>query len=398
MKLIKREKYLSQLIRVIGTPDIKVLTGVRRSGKSELLKAFKAHVEQADPNANVIHVDFNLPDFEGLAEYHALYQYVKENRKEKASNFVLIDEVQMCEGFERAINGLHASGHYDIYVTGSNAFLMSSDLATLFTGRTFAIEVFPFSFAEFVEYFQPTDIHKALDSYVRIGGMAGSYVYATERERMKYVADVYETLIVRDIKQKHKIRDMQLLMRLSDFMMDNVSNITSARSIADCLKSGGEGPSNRTIGAYMDHLCEAYAFYKVRRYDLRGKKYLASGNKYYLADHSFRYALLGFRNMDYGRVYENIVAIELMRRGWSVYDGVLYKKEIDFVATRGNEKIYLQVSDNISGQDTFQRECDPLLRIRDAYPKMLIANTLHPEYDYEGIRIIDLAAWLHAEP
>lgn len=394
MKLIERPGYLERLKRLIGTPDIKVITGVRRAGKSKLLEAFRNYLLGEVDGANVIHVDLSLLEFEELTEYHALNAYVTSHHAEGARNFVLIDEVQMCEGFERTINSLHASGSYDIYITGSNAFLLSSDLATLFTGRTVSVEVFPFSFEEYRSYFEGEQVDDALERYLRMGGMSGSYVYADELDRHGYLSDVYDTLILRDIVQRHGVRNAHLLGRLSDYMMDNVSNITSSRSIADALTSAGTKTNDRTIASYLGYLTEAFAFYRVRRYDIRGKRYLSSGDKYYLADHAFRYAKLGTRNIDFGRMLENMVAIELLRRGYETYAGVLYKREVDFVAIRGSEKLYVQVSDDISSPSTFEREYSPLLSIRDAHPKVILARTRHETYTYEGIKIHDLARWL----
>lgn len=394
MKLIVRQAYLNKLIHVMGTPDIKIITGVRRSGKSKLLETFKDYITNSLSDANIIHINFNLTKFESLKEYHELENYIENNYAYGKENIVMIDEVQMCPKFELAVNSLHATEKYDIYLTGSNAFLLSSDLATLFTGRTFEIKVYPFSFQEFVQYYAIDDPYAAFERYLTEGGMAGSYLYKEQEEKYDYIADVFDTLIVRDIRQKYKIRNTVLMDRISDFLMDNISNLTSKRNIAQALTNNNDKINHKTVGNYLEYLCNAYAFYKLRRYDIKGKKYLLSNDKFYLSDHTFRYAKLGIKNMDYGRIIENIVAIELLRRGYEVYVGILYKTEIDFVAVKRNEKLYIQVSDNISDDKTFQREVAPLLKINDAYPRTVIARTRHEEYLYEGIRIIDISDWL----
>ena len=396
MKLIKR-KYLENLINIIGTPDIKIITGVRRSGKSKLLEEFKKYIKKNIKDYNIIFINFNSLEYENLKEYHELNNYVESKYIDGKKNFVLIDEVQMCEGFEKTINSLHASEKYDIYVTGSNAFLLSSDLATLFTGRTFEIELFPFSFREFLEYYKYNDLDEAFKKYITEGGMSGSYLYDNEKDKYKYILDVYKTLIVRDISEKYKIRNENLLDSLTNFMMDNISNITSVRNITNSLKRADDTLNHKTIGAYIQYLCNAFLFYKVRRYDIQGKRYLESQDKYYLVDPTFKYAKLGRKNMNYGRSYENIVAIELLRRGYEIYVGELYNCEVDFVAMKRDEKIYIQVSDNIDDDKTLQREVRPLLKIKDAYPKIIIARTKHDDYTYEGIEIKDIANWLASE-
>ncbi len=398
MKLIERDGYLHKLIDVMGTPDIKVITGVRRSGKSKLMERFKAYILEQNDNANIIHINFNLTQYEALREYHALHDYIEEQYDSAKDNFVLIDEIQMCSQFELAVNSLHASERYDIYITGSNAFLLSSDLATLFTGRTFEIKVYPFSFQEFVTYHGLDDPYTALDRYMREGGMAGSYLYKNQEDKYTYIGEVFDTLILRDIRQKYNIRNQTLMDSVVDFLMDNIANLTSARNITEVLHKNKDTINHKTVGKYLEYLCNAFAFYKIRRYDIRGKKYLATNHKYYLSDHAFRYAKLGTKNLDHGRLLENIVAMELLRRGYEVYVGVLYKKEIDFVAIKRNEKLYIQVSDNISDGDTFAREVAPLLQIKDAYPKMVLARTRYEEYQYEGIRVIDIADWLLESP
>ena len=399
MKLIHRSLYLQKLIDVIGTPDIKVITGVRRSGKSKLLEAFKDYIQKTDANANLIHVNFNLLEFQSLTTYEKLNSYVESKFVEGKNNFVLIDEVQMCEGFEKTINNLHALEKYDLYITGSNAFLLSSDLATLFTGRTFKLEIFPFSFTEFCEYFEftNTDTYAAFDRYLKEGGMAGSYPYKDLENKYNYIEDVFKTLIVRDIKQKYKIRNQSVMDSLVDFLIDNVSNLISSRNIADTLAISKVKIEHKTVAKYLDYLCNAYAFYKIKRYDIQGKKYLSTSDKYYLSDHVFKYAILGNKNPNRGRLFENIVAIELLRRGYEIYVGVLYKKEIDFVAIKRDEKVYIQVSDDISSEDTFEREVSPLLKIKDAYPTIVIAKTNQEKYQFEGVQIFDIANWLLGE-
>ena len=396
MKLIERTAYLEEMKDLLQTPDIKVITGVRRSGKSKLLDALAAWLRANDPDANIIHINYNLTEYEHLMEYHALEGYVEKHYQDGKNNYLLVDEVQMCPTFEKAINSLHAKEKYDIYVTGSNAFLQSSDLATLFVGRTYEIHVFPFSFKEYLAYFSSENLYGSLTKYITEGGMAGSYLYKNQEQKYRYInSEVLNALIVRDIVKKYRLKNEPLLHELIDFLMDNIGNVTSVRSITDTLSSNKTKVDHKTVGKYMDALCKAFAFYRIRRYDIRGKRYLRSEDKYYLADQSFRFARLGTKNMDYGRVLENIVAIELLRRGYEVYVGVLYNKEIDFVAMKQGEKLYIQVANDISEPKTFEREVTPLLSIKDAYPKLVIARTYQPEYQHEGIRVIDAADWLN---
>ena len=393
MKLIKRE-YLNDLIDVIGTPDIKVITGVRRSGKSKLLEMLKSYIIENIKDYNIIDINFNLIKFDSLRDYISLNNYIEEHYIEGKKNFVLIDEVQMCKEFERTINSLHAEEKYDIYITGSNAFLLSSDLATLFTGRSYEIQIYPFSFKEFMQYFDYKDIQDSFEKYVFDGGMSGSYIYNDVKKKYNYINEVYNALIVRDIQQKYNIQNIGLMDSLTEFMMDNIANLTSYRKVANSLSQSSINANDKTIANYINYLCDAFAFYKIRRYDIQGKRYLSSVDKYYLVDQTFKYAKLGTKNINYGRIYENIVAIELLRRGYEVYVGELYNYEVDFVAMKRNEKLYIQVSDNINDEKTFEREVRPLLKVKDAYPKILIARTRHEDYQYEGIQIYDLANWL----
>ena len=398
MKIITRDKYLQRIIELNGTPDIKIITGIRRSGKSKLMQAYIEYLKSHVDNCNIIYIDFMDLAFEEIKEYHALHAYVEAQYQANKTNYLFVDEVQMCPQFELAINSLYAKEKYDIYLTGSNAFLLSADLATLFTGRYIEIHVFPFSFSEYCRYYEETkDIDQLFEDYTIKGGLAGSYAYKTEKDRINYIKEVYETIVTRDLVQKYALPDTLVLQRLSEFLMDNVSNLTSPNKVSQLLTASNTQTNHVTVGKYIRYLCNAFVFYDVKRYDIRGRKYLESSEKFYLCDTGIRYAILGSRNMDYGRMYENMVCIELLRRGYDVYVGKLYQKEIDFVVQKGDEKVYIQVSDNIAAPDTFERECRPLLQIRDAYPKMILARTRHPKYSYEGIDIYDVADWLLQE-
>lgn len=394
MKLIERPTYLQQLIDVMNTPDIKVITGIRRSGKSKLMDAFIDYVKKQSKNNNVIRIKLNLKEFESLKNGDALYDFIDQHYFVDKENFVFVDEIQLCTGFETVINSLYEEERFNIFLTGSNAFLLSSDLATLFGGRVFEISMFPFSFAEYLTYYPQNDIDEAFDNYVSVGGMAGSYLYSNQNDARKYLANIVRTTITKDIVKKFKIENEDLLNMIADYLMDNVGNKTSIRNISNALTSNTYKTNDKTCGAYIDYLCRSFLFYPFKRYDVKGKRYLESDKKYYLADLSFRYAIIGTKNADYGHLYENIVAIELLRRGYEVYVGQLGEKEVDFVAIKDGFKTYIQVCDDMSRPETQKRELAPLLSIKDAYPKIIIARTKHPESQTEGVRIIDIARWL----
>ena len=396
MKLIIRKRYLKRLDSCRGTPDIKVITGIRRCGKSKLLESFASKVQQEEPDCNIIKINFNLAEFEEMREYHRLYDCVSRRYREGVNNYLMIDEVQLCDGFETAINSFHAEEKYDIYITGSNAFLSSSDLATLFVGRTFEVSVFPFSFEEFLEYFPvQKSVYDSLDEYLKMGGMPGSYLYKDEEMRRTYLnRDVLNALIVRDIVQKQKIRNVPLLEKLLDYLSSNIGSMCSIRNIEKKLDEFGMSANHETVQKYIGYLTNAFAFYRIRRFDLKGMKYLQSDDKYYLADPAFRYSLLGNKNADYGHVLENVVAMELLRRGYEVYVGKLYQKEVGFIALKDGKRLYFQVSYDIRSPETLERELAPLRMIPDNYPKTLIARTYQPEYEIDGISIIDPTDWL----
>ena len=394
MKIINRPNYLDNLINVKDIPDIKIITGVRRSGKSKLLDAFYDYLMKDGQKKNLIRIKLNLKKFEALLNPDALYNYIDKSYVDGVPNYLIIDEIQLCIGFERTINSLHEEERFDIYLSGSNAFMLSSDLATLFGGRYFELKMFPFSLEEFDIYYNFDDPRTSFDDYVSKGGMAGSYLYRNQQDAYTYIDGIYKKTISKDIVKRFKIENEPLLIMVADFLMDNIGNKTSIRNIANSLTSKSYKTNDKTVGSYVDYLCKSFLFYPFTRYDIKGTRFLESDKKYYLADLSFRFANIGTKNMDYGRLYENLVAIELLRRGYEVYVGVLYDKEIDFVAIKNGFKYYIQVADDISKEETFKREVGPLLSIKDAYPKILVARTKHPESQYEGIRIVDIGDWL----
>ena len=396
MKLIHRDKYISQLEMVKNIPDIKVITGIRRSGKSKLMDACSSIIAE-DKNANVVRIKLNQKKNKKLLDSDALYEYIEEQHLDGKDNYLFIDEIQLCENFEQVINSIHDEELYDIYITGSNAFLLSSDLATLFGGRVFEINMFPFSFSEYLKYFPSDNIDIAFDDYYSRGGMSGSYLYKSDSDAKKYIDGIYKATIVKDIVQKYKIDNEDLLIMVANFLMDNIGNSTSIRNIAAKLTTSSYKTNDKTVGSYVQYLCYSFMFYPIQRYDIKGKKYLETDKKYYLADLSFRFTELGTKFVDYGHLYENLVALELLRRGYEVYVGKLYTKEIDFVAKKNGTLTYIQVSDDITKPDTFEREISPLLSIKEAYPKIIIARTKHEEMQQDGVRIIDIARWLIEE-
>ena len=395
MKEIVR-KQLAQLVKLQNVPDIKVITGVRRAGKSVLLRQLETHIRNSEPGANVISINLSSVELDELRDYKRLYRYVSERFVEGKHNVVLVDEVELCRNFEWTVNSWHAEMKYDIFITGSNAFLLSSDLATLFAGRVFPIEVFPFSLAEFVEYFEYDESawEAAFERYLVEGGFAGAYNYTDTGQKKEYLSNLYHMMIMRDIEQKYGVKNVELLHNLGDFLIDNVGNITSSNKIATTLQARGKTVSHVSVGRYLDYLTNAFAFYKVGRYNIGGRLRLASLDKYYLVDHAVRQAVLDLMTVDRGRVIENIVAIELLRRGYEIYMGKYDEREVDFVALRGGEKLYIQVCAEMISEQIVRRETRSLLTIKDNFPKMILTRTGMQTQWLEGIKIVDIVRWL----
>ena len=392
-ELIRRNDYFNKLINVENVPDIKIITGIRRSGKSCLLNDFCSCLNPEE--INIIRIDLKLEQYKELRIYDKLDNYIKNKFNDKKKNYLIIDEIQECNNFEKIIYSLHEEQKFNIFLSGSNAFIDDKNMASLFGGRYFNIKIYPFSFKEFNKYFNFSNPIDSFDKYVTKGGMAGSYLYNDEANAYSYINEIFKKTIFKDIIKKFNIEEKneKLLKKITDYLMDNIGNKTSIKKIADCLKISSE-----ITNLYIDYLCRSFLFYPFKSYDIKGKKYLEINEerkKYYLADVSFRFANIGTKDEDRGRIYENLVAIELLRRGYEVYIGILEEKEVDFVAIKNGYKNYFQVSDNISDPKTREREFKPLLSIKDAYPKTLIARTKNPKWQHEGIEVIDIGEWLN---
>ena len=347
----------------------------------------------------MIRIPLHLKKYASLRNSEELYNYIDSKYSEDLNNYLLIDEIQMCYNFEETINSLHEEERFDIYITGSNAFLLSSDLATLFRGRVFQIDVYPFSFDEYLQYYPSDNVDDSFDKYVSEGGMSGSYLYRSDEDKRKYQLEIVRSTVVKDIVEKYKIKDEILLNKIVDYLTDTVGERASIRNIANKLTNSTYKTNNKTVGAYLDYLCRCFLFYPVRRYDIKGKKYLESEMKYYLADTSFRYAILGSKDTDYGHLYENIVAIELNRRYRNTQEETLlyyYNKNIEIDFCIPSEKLAIQVSYSLTDSNTYEREVgalDSFLKKNPDYSAMIVTRDQQNRIELDGHTIDVLPVW-----
>ena len=390
--MINRPYLLQKLIRFKDKQLVKVVTGIRRCGKSTLLELFRGHLNKQGINPNAIQ-SYNFEDLslEPLADYHRLYDAIVSRLQAGVMNYVFIDEIQNVPQFEKAINSLLVKGNVDIYITGSNAFLLSGELATLLSGRTVDIHVTPLSFAE--QFGGNADM-KAFQAYM--GG--SSFPYARQLETTSdvhaYLEGVYNTVILKDIAARRGIVDINQLQRVARFLMGNIGNLTSIKKISDTMTSDGQRISTHAVDGYISSLSDAYLFYPVRRFDVKGRQLLKTGEKYYVADLGLRNLVLGERNSDYGHALENIVYLELIRRGWSVFVGKAGPAEIDFIAQKDMKTVYYQVSLTVLEESTKLRELAPLEKVGDSFPKCLLTLDPLPLSTHNGIIIKNVIDWL----
>lgn len=400
MQTITRKRYLDTL-RVLKDKNlIKVATGVRRCGKSTLMTQFQDLLRKENPKVSILAINMDMPEFRFLAEKHwkEIYDYIVKNLKKNVTNYVFIDEVQNVAEFEKLLEGLYVHPNIDLYVTGSNAFLLSSELATLLTGRAYEINVLPFSFAEFLEFTGKTvNPDRAFADYIRIGGFPEAVRLSADGNNFanEYLQTVFKNIYENDISKRHTIYGKESYQEVVNFLIDSVGSSVSAGNIAKVLTANKKKIDNKTVSKYIDTLVEAYLFYKVNRYDIKGKQHLATQEKYYLVDLGFRNALLGKELVsDAGHLLENIIYLELKRRNNQVWIGKTNNLEVDFVV-RNNEGFtqYIQVSQTVQNATTLERELAPFDTIADHHDKLLITM----DYDtgtYNGVKKINALDWL----
>ncbi len=353
--------------------------------------------EQGIRDEQIVRINFESMDFDVIRDYRQLYAYIKEKRIPEAM-YLLLDEIQQVDSWERAINSLFMEGGVDIYITGSNANMLSSDLSTLLAGRYVEIQVFPLSFQEYL-LFLPQEVREnkseAFENYMKYGGLPLIPSLPQENDTMEmFLAGIYNTVLMKDVIQRNAVRDPALLENIVRFLADNVGNPVSSSKVAGYLTSQGRKTAAATVDNYLQMLTKAYIFYRAQRYDIKGKMYLKTQEKYYIVDNGLRNALLDFRQGDYGHVLENIVYLELLRRGYHVAIGKVGTLEVDFVASKAERKVYYQVSASVLDDATRERELKPLEAIPDAYEKVLLTMDRTFIRDFEGIRNINIVDWL----
>lgn len=431
-KLNKRDQYLNKLIGFQDTEPVKVVTGLRRCGKSSLLKLMIQHLlETGIQKEQIVEMNFESYDFRNMSA-DDLYQYVKQKIVPGKRMYLFFDELQRIEAWEDAVNSFRVDLDCDIYVTGSNAYLLSSEYSTYLSGRCVEIKMLPLSFREFLDFHhfevrktssalggmhrqvfdqngERYELREVFDAYMRFGGMPGIADVGLDQERALTLLDgIYSTVVIRDILEREKrrgqrqITDYELLRKIVLFLADNIGSTISVSSIGNTLMHEGlleDGkrkkiPSTHTVQAYIGALLESYFFYEIKRFDIKGKEFLRTLGKYYIVDIGLRNYLLGFRNRDSGHAIENVIYFELLRRGYDVAIGKIDNQEVDFIATSADDKCYIQVTESMQSEDVRKRELSPLLKIRDNYEKIVLSLQPGLDASYGGIKSLNLIDWL----
>lgn len=397
MELIERKEYIDRLSALKDKQIIKIITGVRRCGKSTLLELFQNKLRESGISDDRI-ISINLEDFENraLRNEAELHEYIRQRLVKDKMTYIFIDEVQRCEKFPDAIDSLFIKPNTDIYLTGSNADLLSGEIATLLSGRYIEISMLPLSFKEYVlNTGSENELSRKYRKYVE----TSSFPYVLnlkgqQREIREYLEGLYSTIIVKDISARRKLSDTMMLESIIRFVFDNIGNRLSTKRIADTMTSEGRKIDVKTVEKYLEALTESFVLYRASRYDIKGRQYLKTLEKYYVVDIGMRYMLLGTRATDVGHILENIVYLELLRRGYEVYVGKLDELEVDFAAVNKTRTVYYQVAATVRDEKTLKRELLPLEKINDHYQKIILTLDDDPEADYNGIRRINALEWL----
>lgn len=396
--MLKREYYLNQLIKSKDLNLIKVITGVRRSGKSTLLLQYREYLlSQKIPKKNIIYMNFESAEWYWIKNYEDLYSYIKKNIS-KGKNYILLDEVQNIDAWEKAVNALLVDIDCDIYITGSNAYLLSSELTTLLAGRVLTIKIYPFSFKEFIEEYpfkEDEDKYDKFDKYLKFGGMP-MIVNMNDSEELiiNYLTDIKEVVLKKDVINRNKIKDVIFLDNLIKYMASCIGNLTTPNNISEFMQKNGSTVTNETVDSYLKMIENAYFIYKVPRYELKGKQLLKTQGKYYFIDNGLKNVIDGLSYYDSGSSFENLIYIELLRRGYEVYVGKYNDIEIDFIAIKPNEKIYYQVTRSLLDEKVEEREKKSLLAIKDNYKKVILTMDKVKNKQIEGIKVINIIDFL----
>lgn len=398
--MVVRKEFMKILWDWKDKKVIKVVTGVRRCGKSTLLSQFKSEVEKVG-ECNTVSINFDDLENEFLCDYHVLYQHLMEKITDRLMNYIFLDEIQLVPQFEKVVNSLFLKENVDIYITGSNAYMLSGEIATLLSGRYVEIKMLPFSFAEYAQFkrdFLKKEVatdETLYNEYVSLGGFPYVASISNDKNLVRdYIRGIYSTIVLKDIIQRKKLSDSDVLEKVCKFTLSNVGNLISSKKVSDTLTSGGRKTSPATVENCYNALTESYLFYKATRYDIKGKEFLKSLEKYYAVDMGLRFFMLGIRTGDDGFILENVVFLELLRRGYEVYVGKYNDFEIDFVAKKDGLTEYYQVALSVRGQDTLERELRPFRLIKDNYPKFLITLDNSNDIDHDGIMQVYAVKWL----
>lgn len=403
-KLVNRPEYLKQLIQNKDVDLVKIITGIRRSGKSSLLDLYHNYLlESGVLKENIIHINLESLKYRNLTNYLNFYDYISKHIVKNRKTYLLFDEIQVIENWQKSIESFRIDFDVDIYITGSNAYLLSSEFSTLLSGRYVEIKLLPLSFKEFLDFYSfnlNITIEEKFQKYLQFGGMPILSEYQFNEERSNQALEgIYSTIVLKDVLQRNNQVDQIALNKIVLFLCSNIGSITSNNNIGNILSAEGDidnkkNIAGKTVSKYIDMLRSAFIFYSVKRYDIKGKQLLKTLEKNYIADIGFRNMLLGYRDTDCGHILENIVFLQLLRKEYHVYIGKVDENEVDFIAEKPNEKLYIQVCESMLAKETRDRELKPLQMINDNYEKIILSMDRNYINSYDGIKVINLIDWL----